>query len=102
MENSSNFNLVRKLAEKEHSIPPKDISLLNSVVHSELNKKIFAKAALVKEMSSEQGGGVDKVQFDLFMTPEIAKINKMNKLFALKRNLEAINEKLGNWTGVRR
>ena len=100
VEKSKSFIIVKELISKKIPLENKGINVLNSSLHDKLNDHLKNKLSIINKLRDFKHFNLSDANFVLYLTPDNKKIKLFSKMAEIKKSLEDLQLKIGNWDMV--
>lgn len=94
--NSDNYALVQQIKSKT-TLDKSNYSALNKKIYEKLNEHLLNRIQLINKLKGDNPALYKNIQYELFLTPDTAKVKQLTKMLELKRAISAIENKIGDW-----
>lgn len=94
--NSDNYALVQQIKAKTN-LDKSDYSSLNKKIYEKLNEHLLNRIQLINKLKGDNPALYKNIQYELFLTPDTAKVKQLTKMLEIKRAITAIENKIGDW-----
>ena len=96
---SKYFYELKKIVDSQKLAKEKleNYKILQNKMCENLNLHLLNRANIINKLKLDNPEEYNNIDYELYVTPETKKIKKISKLIEIKRKLNYIKEKIGNW-----
>lgn len=96
--NSENYNTIKEIKEKNIKLDKEGLNLFNRRIYEKLNEHLLHKLNIINQLKSNNKlNNLSDFQYELYLTPDIQKVKLFTKLMEIKKKMNSIESKIGNW-----
>ena len=96
--NSENYNTIKELKEKNIKLDKEGLNLFNRRIYEKLNEHLLHKLNIINQLKSNNKlNNLSDFQYELYLTPDIQKVKLFTKLMEIKKKMNSLEGKIGNW-----
>jgi hypothetical protein len=89
------------LKDKDGKIDPSSFSLLNKSLYDKLNEHLLNKFEVINRLKADGVKAYNNIEYELYLTPDTTKVKLFTKLQDLKKNINIIESRIGDWDKVK-
>jgi hypothetical protein len=94
---SDNYKIIEKIKNQNIKIEKESYNLLNREIYQRLNQHLLNKINIINELKANNIHSYDNVEYELYLTPDTMKVKLFTKLIDIKRVIQNMENRIGNW-----
>lgn len=98
---SENFNTIKEIKEKNIKLEKDAYNILNKRIYEKLNEHLINKLTIINQLRSTKLSDFADTQYELYLTPDIQKIKLFTKLLDIRKQMNNVESRIGNWDIVK-
>ena len=99
---SENYNTIKEIKEKNIKLDKEGLNLFNRRIYEKLNEHLLHKLNIINQLKSNNKlNNLSDFQYELYLTPDIQKVKLFTKLMEIKKKINNLEGKIGNWDMVK-
>jgi hypothetical protein len=101
VKNSDNYKTLEKINENvkknNKTLNADQLAILNKKLYEKLSEKLLDRMNIINKLKSENPTDFNNVEYELYVSPDTEKIKNFNKICELKKTINSLEEKIGDW-----
>jgi hypothetical protein len=98
LSDSENYHTIKEIKEKNIKLDKEGLNLFNKRIYEKLNEHLLHKLNLINQLKSNNKlNNLSDFQYELYLTPDIQKVKLFTKLMEIKKKMNNLEGKLGDW-----
>ncbi len=90
--------MINEIKTKNPNLEKEKYSLLNKTIHETLNDQLVTRVKVINSLKTDKKEGKsENVIYELYLTPDTNKVRLFSKMIEIKRCINDIEQKIGNW-----
>lgn len=94
---SENYKIVEEIKNKNINLEKDSYNLLNKRIYEKLNEHLLNKVKILNHLKTDKIENYENVEYELYLTPDTTKVKLFTKLIDIKKVIQDLESKIGNW-----
>jgi len=97
--NTDNYKVINEIRSKNPTLEKDKYSILNKKIYETLNEQIIHKVKIFNFLKGNKKTDnlSENVNYELYLTPDTTKVRLFSKMIEIKRGINDMEQKIGNW-----